>query len=85
VARKSVADAGVIDLEMYRVGNRMFMILEVDESFYIGKEKMRWIQLINTIAVEWENFDVEISTNLAGGKTGEKWMVMKNFYQLNES
>ena len=30
---KSIKDAGVIDMEIYILSNRLFMIMEVDETF----------------------------------------------------
>ncbi len=30
---KSILDAGIIDVEIYLSGNRLFMIMETDESF----------------------------------------------------
>ena len=29
---KSITDAGIVDMEIYLVGNRMFMIMKVDEN-----------------------------------------------------
>ena len=35
---KSITDAGIVDMEIYLVGNRMFMIMEVDETFDPAKK-----------------------------------------------
>ncbi|HKZ36141.1 MAG TPA: L-rhamnose mutarotase [Chryseolinea sp.] len=80
--RKSMVDAGVIDLEMYRVNNRMFMILEVDDSFTL--ERKAEMDTTNPIVIEWENLMWKFQQPLPGAKPGEKWIVMKKFYQLNE-
>jgi len=31
--RQSIKDAGIVSMEIYRVGNRLSMIMEVDETF----------------------------------------------------
>ena len=33
----SICDSGITDLEIYRVSNRLFMIMETDESFSFDK------------------------------------------------
>ena len=30
---KSIKDAGIVDMQIYLTGNRMFMIMEVDDTF----------------------------------------------------
>ena len=35
---KSIRDAGVVDMQIYLTGNRMFMIMEVDETFDPAKK-----------------------------------------------
>ena len=31
--KASISDSGIIDMEIYRFANRMFMIMETDDSF----------------------------------------------------
>ncbi len=80
--RKSMVDAGVKNLEMYRITNRMVMILEVDESFTL--ERKAAMHETNPKVIEWENLMWKFQKPLPGAKPGEKWKVMEKFYQLNE-
>jgi L-rhamnose mutarotase len=38
---KSIKDAGITNLEIYRIGTRMFMILEANADFPL-KKKAKW-------------------------------------------
>ncbi len=38
---KSIKDAGIVDLEIYLLDTRMFMVMEVDEQFSFEKKPER--------------------------------------------
>jgi len=40
---KSIKDSGIKEAEIYLTGNRLFMIIEVDDSFSFDK-KQNWMQ-----------------------------------------
>ena len=42
--RKSIDDAGITNMEIYRTGNRLFMIMETGDDFSFDK-KIRWMRL----------------------------------------
>jgi L-rhamnose mutarotase len=42
--RKSIVDAGITNMEIYRTGNRLFMIMETGDDFSFDK-KIRWMRL----------------------------------------
>ena len=68
---KNILDSGVINLEIYRVSNRMFMILEVDESFTF--ERKAAMDAANPKVQEWEALMWKFQQALPGSKPGEKW------------
>jgi len=77
---KNILDSGVINLEIYRVSNRMFMILEVDESFTF--ERKAAMDAANQKVQEWEALMWKFQQALPGSKPGEKWVLMDSIYQL---
>ena len=36
---KSIKDSGILDMQIYHLANRLFMIIEVEEGFSFGKKK----------------------------------------------
>jgi L-rhamnose mutarotase len=78
----SILDSGVINLEIYRVSNRMFMILEVDESFTF--ERKAAMAAANPKVQEWEKLMWKFQQAIPGSKEGEKWRLMESIYQLKK-
>ena len=66
---KSIKDSGIEVLDIYRTGNRLFMIMEVNEDFSFEK-KATMMQMIQCTALG--KTDVEISTSIAVGKEWRK-------------
>ncbi|MGZ3754990.1 MAG: L-rhamnose mutarotase [Mucilaginibacter sp.] len=77
---KSIRDAGITDLEIYRVGNRLFMIIEATDDFdFATKGEM---DAGNPAVQEWETLMWKFQKPLPWAKPGEKWMLMDKIYQL---
>ncbi len=76
---QSIHDAGVATMEIYRFGNRMFMIMEVDDTFSF--ERMHAINQ-NPKSVEWENLMWGFQQAVPGAKPGEKWVLMEQIFKL---
>ncbi len=77
---RSIKDAGILDLEIYLRGTRMFMILEVDESFSFGKKAQADQQ--NPKVQEWENLMWKFQQALPEARPGEKWLLMERVFKL---
>ena len=78
---KSIRDSGIENLEIYRVGNRMMMIMEVSDSFsFEAKAKA---DAANPKVQEWETLMWKFQQALPWAKEGEKWMLMEKVYCLN--
>jgi L-rhamnose mutarotase len=77
---KSIKDAGILDLEIYLHGTRMFMILEVDASFSF--EKKAQADRINAKVQEWENLMWKFQKALPQARPGEKWLLMERIFKL---
>jgi L-rhamnose mutarotase len=77
---KSLTDSGIIDMEIYRVGNRMFMIMETDDDFSF--EKKAKMDAENIKVQEWEDLMWNYQQALPLAKPGEKWMLMERVFKL---
>ena len=77
---KSIRDAGVADMEIYLLGTRLFMILEVDESFSF--EAKAEADRKNLKMQEWERLMWKFQKPLPQSKPGEKWLQMERIFKL---
>jgi L-rhamnose mutarotase len=77
---RSIKDAGIHDLEIHLLGTRMFMILEVDESFSF--EKKAQADRNNPKVQEWETLMWKFQRALPEVRLGEKWLLMERIFKL---
>lgn len=77
---KSIKAAGIRDMEIYLRGTRMFMIMEVDDSFSFDKKARA--DRDNPKVQEWENLMWKFQKALPGAQAGEKWLRMERIFKL---
>lgn len=78
--KKTITDAGITVMDIYRVGDRMFMIMETTDEFeFENKDRM---DSANPIVQKWEEFMWKFQKPLPFAKPGEKWVLMKQIFQL---
>lgn len=78
----SIKDAGIVDMEIYLLGTRMFMVMEVDESFsFEAKTKA---DRGNLKVREWEELMWKFQKPLAQADPGEKWLLMERIFTLEK-
>ncbi len=77
---KSIKDAGIEDMEIYLLGTRMFMIMEVNNTFTF-EAKSRADQQ-NPQVQEWERLMWKFQQALPYAKPGEKWLPMDRIFKL---
>ncbi|HYH02044.1 MAG TPA: L-rhamnose mutarotase, partial [Bacillota bacterium] len=75
-----IRDSGIENMEIYRTGNRLFMIMEVADHFTFDKKAAA--DAANPRVQEWETLMWKFQQPLAWAKPGEKWMLMKKIFQL---
>ena len=78
--RKSILEAGIKEMEIYRLGNRLFMIMETDDTFSF--ERKAAMDEANSKVQEWEALMWKFQQPLPWAKKGEKWMLMDKIFQL---
>jgi L-rhamnose mutarotase len=78
--KKSILDAGITQMEIYRTGNRLFMIMDTDETFTF--ERKEAMDAANTKVQEWEQLMWKFQSSIPWAKPGEKWVLMDEIFQL---
>lgn len=79
--KKSIKDSGIINLDIYRIENRLFMIIEAEDNFSF--EKKAKMDAANEKVQEWETLMWKYQQALPSAKPGEKWLLMKQIFDLN--
>lgn len=75
---ESLRAAGIESLEIYRIDNRLFMILEAGDDFSF--EKKASLDAANPKVQEWETLMWEYQQALPVARPGEKWVLMKKIF-----
>jgi L-rhamnose mutarotase len=78
--KDSLKEAGVLDMEIYRTGNRLFMILKVSSEFSF--ENKAALDGANPKVQEWETLMSQFQKPLAWAKPDEKWLLMERVFKL---
>ena len=78
--KKSIIDAGIVNMEIYRIMNRLFMIMEVNDNF--SAEKKDAADAANPKVQEWEALMWKYQQALPVAKPGEKWVKMDKIFSL---
>jgi len=77
---RSIKEAGINILEIYRTGNRMCMIMEANDNFSFEKKAVT--DAANTKVQEWEKMMWKFQQALPGAKPGQKWILMDRIFGL---
>ena len=79
---ESIKQSGIEVLDIYRTGNRMFMIIEANDNFSLQKKAAT--DTANPKVQEWENLMWKFQKALPWAKPGEKWILMDKICSLPE-
>jgi L-rhamnose mutarotase len=78
---RSIRESGIERLEIYRTGNRLFMIIEAGERFSF--ETKGAADAANPKVQEWETLMWAFQQPLPWAQPGEKWVLMDRIYSLD--
>ena len=78
----SICGSGIADLEIYLLGTRLFMIMEVDEGFSF--EAKAEADRRNPKVQEWEKLMWTFQQPMSEAKPGEKWVLMERIFKLGD-
>jgi L-rhamnose mutarotase len=77
---ESIKSSDIKNLDIYLVGNRLFMIMDVNNEFsFTSKEKA---DLTNPKVIAWEELMWTFQQKLPWAKGDEKWMLMEQIFTL---
>ena len=75
-----IRESGITSMEIYRTGNRLFMIMETDDSFSFARKAA--MDAGNAKVQDWEELMSTFQEPLAWAKPGEKWVLMDKIFCL---
>jgi len=78
--KKSILDAGITEMQIYRTGNRLMMIMETNDQFDAAAKAAA--DAANPKVQEWEQLMWKFQQPLPWAKEGEKWVLMEQIFQL---
>ncbi|RMG17447.1 MAG: L-rhamnose mutarotase [Bacteroidetes bacterium] len=76
----SLRDSGIQHMEIYLVGNRLFMIIEVDEHFSF--ERKAQMDAANPHVQRWEELMWQYQQPLPWAEPGQKWVQMERVFKF---
>jgi L-rhamnose mutarotase len=77
----SIKQSGIEKMEIYRVGNRLTMIMEVNAQFDLATKAAADAQ--NPKVQDWEQLMWTFQQPLPFAAPGEKWVLMKKIFTLS--
>jgi L-rhamnose mutarotase len=79
---ESITAAGILAMEIYRVENRLFMVMEVGPGFsFEGKAAA---DAANPKVQDWERLMWTYQQAVPGGAAGAKWRLMDRIFRFPE-
>jgi L-rhamnose mutarotase len=78
----SIKDSGIVNMEIYRLHARLFMVMDINESFSF--EKKAAADDRNKKVQEWEALMWKYQDAVEGAAAGTKWVLMDKIFDLKE-
>jgi L-rhamnose mutarotase len=77
---QSMRDAGITNMEIYRVENRLVLLMDTADDFSL--ERKADIDAANPTVQEWETLMWRYQQALPSAQPGQKWVIMEKIFQL---
>jgi L-rhamnose mutarotase len=75
----SIKDSGIQSMQIYRLGTRMFMVMDTTDDFSF--EHKATMDSQNPKVQEWETLMWQYQQALPAAQPGEKWMLMDKIFE----
>ncbi len=75
----SIRESGIQHMEIHRVQNRLFMIMDTADDFSLSQKAE--MDARNPKVQEWESLMWAYQQALPGAEPGEKWMPMTSIFR----
>lgn len=77
---KSMKDSGIINAEIYNFSNRLFFLIEVDETF--SEKRKKDLDKKNRFVSKWEKMMLKYQELIPNSPRGQKWVKMNKIFEL---
>lgn len=81
--KQSILASGIDGMEIYRLDNRLFMIMETGPAFSF--ERKAAMDAANPAVQRWEELMWKYQVAIPGGRPGEKWRLMERIFFLDNN
>ena len=78
--QKGIREVGILDMQIYRRGNRLFMIMDTVDEFDFVKDNARLATLPRQ--AEWEAYVAQFQGCDPEASSTEKWQLMEQIFGL---
>lgn len=78
--KASILSSGIEEMNLYLSGNRLFMIMEVNDAFSF--EASAAADAANEKVQQWESLMWKYQLALPQARPGEKWILMEHIFSL---
>ena len=78
--QEGIREVGIVDMQIYRLGTRLFMIMDTVDEFDFVKDNARLATLPRQ--AEWEAYVAQFQGCDPGAASTEKWKLMDKIFQL---
>jgi L-rhamnose mutarotase len=80
---RGMIEVGIIDMEIYLLGNRLFMIMDTVPEFDHDRDMA--LLADKPRQSEWEAFVSRFQKSASGARADEKWQLMERIYKLERT
>lgn len=77
---ESLAASGILSMEIYRLQNRLFMVMEVGDGFSFERKAAR--DAADDRVQAWEALMWNYQQAIPGGPPGAKWRLMERIFDF---
>ena len=78
----SIRNSGILDMQIYRSGTQLIMVMTVADSFRFGDKARRDSQ--NPKVIQWERLMTKFQRVEADASADAKWQEMRNIFDLRQ-